>query len=106
MGRKQNGPDFRLIELKIEDMEEVIENLNSTVEEHDGVIGKGYLFSVNMIFLANNLPKRQKCDRNFDFIIHSIEISSHTGFPADCHTKVLWCGNKLWAYIFRKWNCQ
>ena len=39
--RISNGLDFRLIELNIEKMEEEIENLNSTVEEHDGIIGKG-----------------------------------------------------------------
>ena len=38
------GLDFRLIELNIEKMEEEIENLNSTVEEHDGIIGKGLFF--------------------------------------------------------------
>ena len=35
---------FSLIELKIEEMEEVIEDLESEVEEHDGIIGKGYFF--------------------------------------------------------------
>ena len=42
--KEMNGLDFRLIELKIEKMEEEIENLNSTVEEHNGIIGKDYLF--------------------------------------------------------------
>ena len=60
---------FSLIELNIEKMEEEIEKLNSTVEEHDGIIGKGYFFSGNIIFLGNNLPKRQKCDRNFDLLL-------------------------------------
>ena len=41
--RKWNGLDFRLIELNIEKMEEEIENLNSTVKEHDGIIGKDYV---------------------------------------------------------------
>ena len=49
---KRNGLDFRLIELNIEKMEEEIETLNSTVEEHDGIIGKGYFFSGNIIFLG------------------------------------------------------
>ena len=50
--RKQNGLNFRLIELKIEEMEEDIENLDSVVEEHDGILGKGYLFSGNIIFFG------------------------------------------------------
>ena len=68
-GRKQNGLYFRLMELNIEKMEEEIEHLNSTVEEHDGIIGKLYFFSGNIIFLGNNLPKRQKCDRNVTEIL-------------------------------------
>ena len=50
--KEMNGLDFRLIELNIEKMEEEIENLNSTVKEHDGIIGKGYFFSGNIIFLG------------------------------------------------------
>ena len=65
----KNSLYFRLIELNIEKMEEEIENLNSTVEEHDGIIGKGYFFSGNIIFLGNGLPKRQICDRNFNFLL-------------------------------------
>ena len=40
--KEKNGLAFRLIELNIEKMEEEIENLNSTIEEHDGIIGKGH----------------------------------------------------------------
>ena len=42
--QKWNGIDFRLIELKIEKMEEEIEILNSTVKEHDEAIGNIYFF--------------------------------------------------------------
>ena len=54
----------------MEEMEEVIENMNSTVEEHDEIIGKGYsFFSGNIIPIGNNLPKRQKYERNFDLLL-------------------------------------
>ena len=43
--QKETKPSwFSFIELKIEEMEEVIEDLESEVEEHDGIIGKGYFF--------------------------------------------------------------
>ena len=45
--QKETKPSlFSFIELKIEEMEEVIEDLESEVEEHDGIIGKGYFFQV------------------------------------------------------------
>ena len=55
--RKWNGLDFRLIELEIEKMDEVIENLNSSVKEHNGIIGKGYFFQAISYFWATVCPK-------------------------------------------------
>ena len=42
----------------MEEMEEVIENMNSTVEEHDEIIGKGYSFFQAISYLwATICPK-------------------------------------------------
>ena len=62
--KEMNGLDFRLIELKIEKMEEEIENLNSTVEEHNGIIGKDYFFLAISYFWATTICQK---DRNVTF---------------------------------------
>ena len=52
--KEKNGLAFRLIELNIEKMEEEIENLNSTVEEHDGILGNCYFFLEDFMILSNS----------------------------------------------------